>query len=60
MENTNEDTPLMPESAIEFYYDALSQKKYYLKAVSIRLCLETIVDTVFVHFVNSQEAKKNG
>jgi hypothetical protein len=41
--------PLLPGEAIEYFHDANQLGKDYLKAVSIRNCLEAITDTVFVH-----------
>ena len=42
--------PLLPSHASEYLEDAMnSQQKDYLKAVSVRNCLECIMDTVFVY-----------
>lgn len=49
MSNNENLNPLLPAQAIEYFNDATGQRKNYLKAVSIRNCLEAIVDVIFVH-----------
>lgn len=44
--------PLLPKTSLSYYQDAESANKLYLRATSIRSCLENIVDTVFVHLVD--------
>ena len=44
--------PLLPQSALEYFKDVENSKKLYLKATSIRNCLENIVDTIFIHIIN--------
>jgi len=46
--------PLLPEEAVEYLDDAKELRKNYLKAVSIRNCLEAIVDTVFIHIAKAK------
>lgn len=47
--------PLLPPTALEYYIDGSSDNSLYLKATSIRSCLENIVETIFVHIVDNQE-----
>ncbi len=49
--------PLLPEKAIEYFHDASQPYKDYLRAVSIRNCLEYIVDTVFIYIANDGNAE---
>jgi len=51
--------PLLPEQAIEYFNDAKEQKKNYLKAVSIRNCLEAIANVVFIHIAKSEGFRGN-
>jgi len=44
--------PLLPKSALEYFNDIDDSNKLYLKATSIRTCLENIVDTIFIHIIN--------
>jgi len=44
--------PLLPQSALEYFNDIENSKKLYLKATSIRNCLENIADTIFIHIIN--------
>lgn len=44
--------PLLPKSALEYFNDIEDSNKLYLKATSIRTCLENIVDTIFIHIIN--------
>jgi len=50
---TNDDSilPLLPKKALEYFNDVSDSHKLYLKATSIRNCLENIVDTIFIHIV---------
>ena len=43
--------PLLPKSALELFQDGEDLNKLYLRATSIRNCLEDIVDTVFIHII---------
>lgn len=44
--------PLLPETSLPYFEDAQSGNKLYLRAISIRSCLENIVDTVFVQLID--------
>ena len=44
--------PLLPKTSLGYFEDAQSSNKLYLRATSIRSCLENIVDTVFIHLVD--------
>lgn len=44
--------PLLPATSLSYFEDAQSSNKLYLRATSIRSCLEYIVDTVFVQLVD--------
>ncbi len=44
--------PLLPKSALEYFNDVKNFNKLYLKATSIRTCLENVVDTIFIHIIN--------
>ena len=50
-------SPLMPEVALEYFLDGESSNRLYLRATSIRNCLENIVDTIFVHILNDEQRK---
>lgn len=54
MNDTIIDNPLLPEHALEYFQDASILPKRYLRAVSMRYCLEAIVDTVFIHIAKEQ------
>jgi hypothetical protein len=41
--------PLIPDDALEYFDDATVLPKKHLRTVSMRYCLESIVETVFVH-----------
>jgi len=49
---------LLPEVAVEYLNDAQELRKNYLKAVSIRNCLEAIVDSVFVYIAKAEGKDK--
>lgn len=49
--------PLMPKEALEYFLDGESSNRLYLRATSIRNCLENIVDTIFVHILNDEQKK---
>ncbi|WPO67715.1 hypothetical protein SDC64_01880 [Acinetobacter haemolyticus] len=52
-------TVLIPDNALQYYEDALDQnQKKYLRATSIRFCLENIFDTVFLHICGINEVGK--
>lgn len=44
--------PLLPKSALEYFNDVETSNKLYLKATSLRTCLENIADTIFIHIIN--------
>jgi hypothetical protein len=50
-------SPLMPTKALEYFLDSASSNKLYLRATSIRSCLENIVDTIFVHILDEEQKK---
>lgn len=50
-------SPLMPKEALEYFLDGESSNRLYLRATSIRNCLENIVDTIFVHILNDEQKK---
>lgn len=52
MDTSDSILPLLPKSALEYFKDAEDSNKLYLKATSIRNCLENIVDTIFIHIVD--------
>jgi hypothetical protein len=52
MQEQNSILPLLPKSALEYFNDIEDSNKLYLKATSIRTCLENIVDTIFIHIIN--------
>lgn len=41
--------PLIPDDALGYFDDAIVLPKKYLRTVSMRYCLESIVETVFIH-----------
>ena len=41
-------SPLMPTEALEYFLDSESSNRLYLRATSIRNCLENIVETIFL------------
>lgn len=47
----NENTPLMPKSALVYFLDEKASTVPYHKVSSIRSCLENIVETIFVHII---------
>lgn len=47
-------SPLMPKEALEYYIDASAGTRLYLRATSIRNCLENIVETIFVHIIDDK------
>lgn len=50
---------LIPETALQYYLDAQDQNlKNYLRAISIRCCLENIFNTVFYHICGKNEVGK--
>ncbi|TXY29744.1 DUF4145 domain-containing protein [Vibrio mimicus] len=50
---------LIPENSLQYYEDALDEnQKMYLRATSIRFCLENIFDTVFLHICGINEVGK--
>jgi hypothetical protein len=52
-------TILIPQNSLEYYEDALDlNQKKYLRATSIRVCLENIFDTVFLHICGINEVGK--
>jgi len=51
--------PLLPKSALEYFEDIESSNKLYLKATSMRNCLENIVDTIFKHIVEHDNINLN-
>jgi hypothetical protein len=51
--------PLLPEKAIQYLDDAQNLQKTYLKAVTIRYCLEAIVDTIFIHIARVEGVSGN-
>jgi hypothetical protein len=51
-------SPLMPKSALEYFIDGSSNNRLYLRATSIRNCLENIVETIFIHIVDVEEKKQ--
>lgn len=57
MENQNI-SPLMPKSALEYFIDGSSNNRLYLRATSIRNCLENIVETIFIHIVEDEKKKE--
>ena len=40
--------PLLPQTALGYFEDAITQKKPYLRLAGLRNCLENIVDTFFI------------
>lgn len=57
--NDNHDKLLIPEESIEYFFDAINiDQKKYLRAASIRFCLENIVETVFLHISGKNEVGK--
>ncbi|HFU75062.1 MAG TPA: DUF4145 domain-containing protein [Arcobacter sp.] len=55
MDDSDSILPLLPKSALEYFKDAEDSNKLYLKATSIRNCLENIVDTIFIHIVDHDD-----
>lgn len=53
----DEHSPLMPQSALDYYWDERNVSLLYHKAGSIHSCLENIVDTIFVHLVEPGDKK---
>lgn len=47
----------MPKAALEYFFDGESDNRLYLRATSIRNCLENIVDTIFIHILNDEQRK---
>jgi hypothetical protein len=47
-------SPLLPKVALEYFVDGKSDNRLYLRATSIRNCLENIVETIFVHIVDDE------
>ena len=47
--NEKEPSPLMPMNALEYFLDGESSNRLYLRATSIRNCLENIVETIFMY-----------
>jgi hypothetical protein len=50
-------SPLLPKKALEYFLDGESGNRLYLRATSIRICLENVVDTIFVHILNDEQKK---
>jgi hypothetical protein len=48
----------MPQLALEYFIDGSSDNRLYLRATSIRNCLENIVETIFIHIIDDD--KKRG
>lgn len=55
--NENKTSPLMPSEALQYFLDGKSDSRLYLRATSIRNCLENIVDTIFVHILSEEQRK---
>lgn len=47
--------PLMPQSAFDYYLDERDASRLYLKAGSIRNCLENLFRTVLIHLVGDKD-----
>lgn len=52
-----ERSPLMPSEALEYFLDGSSGNRLYLRATSIRNCLENIVDTILVHILDEEQKR---
>jgi hypothetical protein len=50
-------SPLMPIEALEYFLDSESSNRLYLRATSIRNCLENIVETIFFHILDEEQKK---
>lgn len=50
-------SPLMPQPALEYFIDGNSSNRLYLRATSIRNCLENIVETIFIHIIDDEKKK---
>lgn len=55
--NEKEPSPLMPMNALEYFLDGESSNRLYLRATSIRNCLENIVETIFIHILDEEKKK---
>lgn len=53
----NQTSPLMPQSALEYFSDGNSGNRLYLRATSIRNCLENIVETIFIHIIDDESKR---
>lgn len=52
-------TPLLPDTALEYFRDSSEiSYKSYLRATSLRVCLENIVETVFIYIAENAEDKE--
>lgn len=47
--------PLMPYDALNYLMDGKENYPFYLRATSIRNCLENIVETIFIHILNDEQ-----
>lgn len=56
MDNQNI-SPLMPKLALEYFNDGSANSRLYLRATSIRSCLESIVETIFIHIIEDEKNK---
>lgn len=50
--NKKSGLPLMPDTALEYFLDGQADNKLYLRATSIRSCLENVVNTIFIHIID--------
>lgn len=52
--------PLLPETALEYFNDTLDiSYKDYMRATSLRLCLENIVNSVFIYLTDENKIIKS-
>lgn len=47
--------PLLPQTALSYFDDAITQKKPYLRLAGLRNCLENIVDTFFISVIDEKK-----
>lgn len=51
-------SPLMPKEALSYFVDGTSGNRLYLRATSIRNCLENIVETIFIYIIDDNKKNK--